>query len=115
MQIYIPATYQAALMALKRGTDADIERTDAIHAQHRAIATRLYDGIMDGTISEAHQRYNGKYGLTVYHRSTRGDYVQASHFLLDRDGDWLALSHRDIHDPADIELCPATRLTVSAA
>lgn len=114
MQIYVPATYRAALMALRRGTDADIERIDAIDAKHLAIATRLYNGIMDGTITEAHQYHCAGHGLIVYHRSTRGNHVQVSSFYRDTDGDWDAQGHKDVFSPKDITLQPATRLTIAA-
>lgn len=115
MQIYIPGTYRAALMALKRGSDTDIRRIDAIDARHRAIANRLFDGLMSGEFSEAHLRYNGPWGLMIFHKSTSGEHIQASCFLRDTDGDWIAQSHRDIYCPDDIELQPATRITISTA
>lgn len=115
-RVYVPATYRAAVMDLKRGTPADYARMDAIQARHNAIARRLFDAIMTGEASEAHQIKKGGYLMTIYHRSTRpGVNIQASTFYKSHlDGQWTASSHHDIMTPADITLEPGIYLTITA-
>ena len=100
MREYIKANYQAAVMLLKRGSDFDEDRADEIQEYNMSIASRLFDGIMDGSIATAYQRKGPR--LIIYHRSTRGDHVQASYFL-DRNGDTIATMHEDITEPAKLE------------
>ena len=113
MRVYIPATYRAALMALKRGTDADIERTEEISRKHADIAKRIFDGLTQGTISEAHQRT--PHSLTIYHRSTRHNgIIQCSHFYrMTPDSDYYAVSHTDITTPRDFNFSPRRYITIT--
>ena len=97
MREYIRANNHAAVMLLRRGSDADYDRADEINEHNMDIASRIFDGIMDGTIATAHQRQGTR--LTIYHRSTRGDFVQASYFA-----DGIATMHQDITEPAKMEL-----------
>lgn len=115
-RVYVPATYRAALMDLKRGTPADYARMDAIQDQHKRIACRIFDAIMTGEAAEAHQIKKGGYLMVIYHRSTRqGINIQASAFYKSHfDGQWTASSHHDIMTPADITLEPGTFLTITA-
>ena len=113
MREYIPATYRAAVMVLKRGTPTDYEREKAISAKHAEIATRIFNGIMQGTISEAHQ--TTPHSLTIYHRSTRdGIPIQCSHFYRTTTADtWTAFSHHDIHTPRDFNFSPRRYITIT--
>ena len=116
MRVYVPATYHAALMDIKRGTPADYARMDAIQTKHKAIARQVFDAIMTGEASEAHQYYNKSWGIIIYHRSTRpGINIQASNFYKSIfDGCWIAQSHHDINTPDDIILQPGQYLTMTA-
>lgn len=115
-RVYVPATYRAALMDLKRGAPADYARMDAIQDQHKRIAHRVFDAIMTGEAAEAHQYYNKSCGLIIYHRSTRGNFVQESHFYrgIGSQYAWQAVSHRDITRPEDIQLQAGTYITITA-
>ena len=113
-RVYIPAGYRAAVMAIKRGAPADIARTDAIHDRQRSIAADMFNGIMSGRISEAHQFAIYGDNVTIYHRSTRGEHVQESHFYRSKDGTWTAQSHRDIITPDDIQFQGGSYLTTTA-
>lgn len=115
-RVYVPATYRAALMDLKRGTPADYAKMDAIQDQHKHIARRVFDAIMTGEAAEAHQYYCGSCGLIIYHRSTRGNYIQESHFFrgVGTGFTWEAISHHDVTTPDDIQLQPGTYITITA-
>lgn len=113
MRVYIPATYRAAVMVLKRGNTADMERESVITRAHNDISRRLFDGLTQGTISEAHQRT--PHSLTIYHRSTRpGVLIQCSHFYrMDTDSAYYAVSHHDINSPKDFNLSPGRYITIT--
>lgn len=113
MRIYIPATYRAALMTLKRGNAADMAREKAISQQHRYITARLFEGLTQGSITEAHQRT--PHSLTIYHRSTRPDIlIQCSHFYRTAtDSAFYAVSHHDINSPKDFNLSPGRYITIT--
>ena len=100
MREYIKANKHAVLMLFHRGSDADHDHADRIKEYNMDIASRIFDGIMDGSIATAYQRKGPR--LIIYHRSTRGDFVQASYFL-DRNGDTIATMHEDITEPAKME------------
>ena len=97
---YIKCAARAAIMCFKRGSDADFARADAIDAHNTAIAERAFTAIMNGHAEYAYIR-DGK-RLTVYTRSLRGNFVQASYFF-EIDGDMVATMHSDIHGAQDME------------
>ena len=99
MREYIRRAERATMMLFRRGSDADEARVDAIDQHNGAIAVRVYNGIMDGSVNYAHIR-DGK-RLIVYTRSLRGSFVQASYFA-DINGDTVATMHSDIHDHAQL-------------
>ena len=114
MRIYIPAARRAALMLFRRGSDADHARADALSAQREAVAADIYTGIMTGTVSEAHQITNRGHLLTIWHRSTRGDMIQESHFTRRSPAEsWTASSHRDITTPAAIDITGGQYITIT--
>lgn len=99
MRLYLKAKRRAALMVLRRGTNADYDRVDAIEAHNRAILSRVYDGLLTGEITAA--RVRSPLHQDIYTRSLRGDFVQISHFGL-IGGRWEALSHTDAHNVRDM-------------
>ena len=101
MREYIKCAHRAAIMLFRRGNEADHAKVDAIHAHNKAIATRVYNAIMDGSINHAYTRDGRR--LWVYTRSLRGDFVQVSHFC-DFDGTMEAISHTDATSPDKMEL-----------
>lgn len=111
MREYIKSAHRAAVMLFRRGNDADYAKVDAIDAHNNAIATRVYNAIMNGSIDHAYTRDGRR--LWVYTRSLRGDFVQVSHFC-DFNGTMEAISHTDAHGPADMELLPGTYINLVA-
>ena len=99
MREYIKGNQRAAVMLLKRGSTADYNRADAIDAHNQGIASRLFSGLMDGSISSAYQREGKR--LIVYHRSTHGTHIQASYFT-EIQGEMVATMHTDIFGPSKI-------------
>ena len=95
MRMYIKSGYRAALMLLRRGSEDDIKRIEAIDAHHKAIASRVYNALMDGDADYAYIN-NGPRKI-IYTRSLRGKFVQASYFCL-INGDYEATMHSDITD-----------------
>ena len=114
MRVYIPATYRAALLMMRRTSADDIRRYDEIEAAHKAIALDLFARIMGGEISEAHQYFRQGRGLILYTRSTRGEFIQETTLHRSADGSWNPISHRDITDADGISFQPGKHLTMTA-
>ena len=116
MRIYIPAARRASLMIFRRGSEADHARADALRAQREEIARRIFDAIMTGAAMEVHQRYNDGHTMSVYHRSTRGDFIQETWLTRGphTGGEWEPSGHHDVHSPADIDIKAGHYLTITA-
>ena len=96
MRQYIRCSCRAYTMLFIRDSEADEARVEAINAYNMEIASNVYNDLMNATADYAHIR-DGK-RLIIYHRSTRGDFVQASHFC-EINGVMEAIMHTDIHTP----------------
>lgn len=111
MREYIRSPHRATLMLFKRGNNTDYARVDAIDAHNKAIATRIYNAIMDGSINYAYIR-DGK-RLLVYTRSLRGSFVQVSYFC-DINGNMEAIMHTDATTPNKMELLHGKYINIVA-
>lgn len=94
MRFYVKSSHRAVTMLFRRTSDADYIRVDAIDRYNDAIAARLFRLIMDEG-RHAWQRDGDR--LIIFHRSTRGDFVQASYFFRD-----TASMHANCLTPGDI-------------
>lgn len=116
-RVYIPAAQRAAHMALKHNTSADNARFETILARGHEIARRVFDGITSGTISEAHQTYNGGHTMSLYTLSTRPGVILQETWLTrgpHTGGDWEPSGHHDIYSPADIDIRHGRYITFTA-
>lgn len=113
MRRYIKRSERAAVMLFRRGSSADEARMDAIEAQHADIAQSVYSGLLSGLTDYAYIKH-GKH-LIVYHRSTRGEFVQASHFTY-FNGEPEAVMHTDVTDAKKLAdtLIPGTYINIVA-
>lgn len=114
MRRYIKRSERAAVMLFRRGSSADEARMDAIEAHNADIAQSVCSGLLSGLTDYAYIRYNKH--LIVYHRSTRGNFVQVSHFHY-FNGEPEAVMHTDATDAKKLAdtLIPGAYINIIAA
>lgn len=86
------------------------QKWNEIIAQHNGVRRSVFDAVMNGGVA---QMKTENY-LNIYSKSLRGDFVQESHFVR-LNGEWEALSHRDVTSPKLIEFNDAKYVYVYAA
>lgn len=114
MRLYIKDLQPEALALFRAFGSLDYPAAEAAYdaglAANKAALGDVLDGLMTGRYDYAFARHGDT--LWTYTRSTRGNWIQISHFCR-LAGEWEACSHHDAHDAEEMEALPGCWLNVS--